>query len=141
MKKGFALLLSLVLLLPFTACGTHKIDIGTRDGVIYFNHSGKAPEVTLRHDDKIVIEDSAFFEKLVSCIDGKPAKEDTLCNCVATYVVEIEKYDFSLHSDHILIYSPMGHNIKGVNITYVECTKQEMNGLFDILDSVCQDIK
>lgn len=81
------------------------------------------------------IEDTAFFGKLIAAIDGKSAVND-LCNCEAIYNVRIDKYTFGLHIHGITISSPVGRNLKGINVFTVECKEEEMNELFDILESV-----
>ena len=131
-------LFMLCMSVSLSGCWLSKIEVGTKDGVVYFTHSSKIPEMVLRGDEKIVIQSSEFFEKLVNCIDGKPNKHLTYCNgyCESLYVVEIGKYDFALHSNHILIYSPLGYNIKGVEIFEIECSETEMQELFNILETV-----
>ena len=123
-----------------SGCWLSKIEVGVNDGVVYFTRSKQIPKMVLLADEKIVIEDSEFFEKLVNCIDGKPNKHLTYCNgyCESLYVVEIGKYDFALHSNHILIFSPLGYNIKGVEIIEIECSETEMQELFDILRNIEQ---
>ena len=136
MKKILAALLAAAILLCIAGCGSAKIEIGAQNGVLYFHHPETVPTVTLNGETEIVVEDPVFFKKLVSCIDGKPAQELLPCECRDICVVEIEKYDFVFHGDHIFIYSPMGHNIKGINITYAACTEEEIRELLGILDSV-----
>ncbi len=144
MKKlltiGLAVLLILCMCVSLSGCLLSKIEVGTNDGVVYFTRSKKVPEMLLCADEKIVIEDAIFFEKLVNCIDGKANKRLPYCNvdCASLYVVEIGKYGFALHSNHILIYSPLGRNIKGVEIIEIECSETEMQELFDILRNIEQ---
>ena len=141
-KKLFTISIAVVLMfclcIGISGCWLSKIEVGTNDGVVYFKYSKKIPEMVLRADEKILIEDATFFEKLVNCIDGKPNKHLPYCNadCASLYIVEIGKYDFCLHLNHILIYSPLGHNIKGVEIIEIECSESETQELFDILKAV-----
>lgn len=135
MKKIF---LTLVLLLSFVSlvgCDSANIAVGVEDGVAYFHTSTSTPQVVLKSEKETEINDATFFENLVSAIDGKPAVND-VCNCKAIYNIKIEKYSFGLHTHGISISSPIGHNIKGVNIFTVECTEEEMNALFSILESI-----
>ena len=136
MKKLFAIILISTTLLSLVGCNLSKIEIGVRDGAIYFEHSNRVPEVNiLVFEGQVQVKDPLFFEKLVSCIDGKPSKEIE-CVCENNiYVVEIGKHSFALRKDHIVIYSPMGYNIKGVNITKVECTEEEIDELVALLDA------
>ena len=80
--------------------------------------------------------DSALVEKLVNSIDGKPIPETVPFYPEYIYLVEIGKYDFALHEEHIIIYSPLGRNIKGQEIIEVECTKEEISELVELLDAV-----
>ena len=91
--------------------------------------------ICIRKGNELVVEDDVFFEKLVSCIDGKPVVQGPYYP-EYIYVVEIEKYDFALHDEHIFIYYPLGYNIKGVEIICVECTQEEISDLIEILDVV-----
>ena len=136
MKKIIAILFILTIFLSLTACDFSKIEISVEEGIIHIEHSDKLPKVNLLvFEGQIPVENPIFFEKLVSCIEGKN-REEMFCSasCENIYVVEIGKYDFALHKDHILIYTPLGHNIKGVSITQVECTEEEINELVALLD-------
>ena len=50
------------------------------------------------------------------------------------------RYYFNIHNasheEHIIIYSPLGRNIKGQEIIEVECTKEEISELVGLLDAV-----
>ena len=135
MKRLIAILLVLLVMLPFAGCNSAKIEVGVKAGVAYFRQSKSTPEVILNGESAIEIKDASFFGKLRTAIDGKSAVND-VCNCEAIYNVKIDKYHFGLHTHGITITWPMGHNIKGVNIFTVECTEEEMNELFGILESV-----
>ena len=89
----------------------------------------------LQGESEIEIEDKTFFGKLIAVIEGK-ATVDPVCDCQPIYNVGIDKYTFSLHTHGITISSPIGKNLKGINIFAVECTEEEINEMFDILDSV-----
>ena len=75
-------LFMLCMSVSFSGCWLSKIEVGTNDGVVYFKYSKKIPEMVLRADEKILIEDATFFEKLVNCIDGKPNKHLPYCICL-----------------------------------------------------------
>ena len=135
MKKIVAIFLTLLLMLSFMGCDTAKIEVGAENGVAYFHVSTIVPKMILKGDTEIEIEDKTFFGKLTAAIIDKPTV-DPVCYCQPIYNVGIDKYTFGLHSHGITISSPMGKNIKGTNIFAVECTEEEINELFDILDSV-----
>lgn len=134
MKRFITLLVALLIALSFVGCDSANIEVGSKDGVAYFHHSPNAPEIILMEESETKIEDTAFFGKLIAAIDGKPAAND-FCNCEAIYNVKIDKYTFALHTHGITISSPMGHNLRGINIFTVECTEEEMNELFAIVES------
>ena len=134
MKKIVLLLLTLTLL-SFIGCDSDKLDIGVKDGVAFFDCPQSKPQIVLSGESETVIEDEAFFDALISAIDGKAAVED-MCNCEALYNIRIDKYNIGLHTHGISITYPMGHNIKGLNVFTVDCTDEEMNALFEILTAV-----
>ena len=136
MKKIIALALAVVTLLCcLVGCDTAKIEVGVENGTAYFHYSQTTPDIILKGESETKIEGTSFFGKLRTAIDGKPAVED-VCNCEAIYNVRIEKYTFGLHTHGIMVSSPMGNNIKGINVFTVECSEEEMNELFDIIESV-----
>lgn len=136
MKKLFSIILMFAIFLLLSGCNFSSIEVGSKDGVAFFNYTDKIPKITLTKDEnELVVEEYEFFEKLVSCIDRKPVVQGPYYP-EYIYVVEIEKYDFALHDEHIFIYSPLGYNIKGVEIICVECTQEEISGLVEILDVV-----
>lgn len=135
MKKLLALAIILVAIsCCFIGCDTAKIEVGAENGGAYFNRGTLTPTIILKGESEIEIDDEYFFGDLVRAIEEKAAV-DPVCECQPLYTVGIDKYTFALHSHGILISSPMGRNIKGVNIFAVECTEEEMNKLFDVLDS------
>ena len=137
MKRIVAIFLILLLMLSFVGCDTAKIEVGSKNGVVYFHYSNRTPKITVnKGNEKLPVEDPAFFEKLVNCIDGKPEQETPTYYPEYIYTVEIGKYDFALHEKHIFIYSPLGRNIKGVEIIIVECTEEEISELVELLDAV-----
>ena len=139
MKKLFSIILMFAIFLLLSGCNFSSIEVGSKDGVAFFNYTDKIPKITLTKDEnELLVEDDVFFEKLVSCIDGKTALTAIEAPYYQNYiyVVEIGKYDFALHDEHIFIYSPLGYNIKGVEIICVECTQEEISGLVEILDVV-----
>ena len=137
MKKVVVLFLIILLMLSFVSCDNAEIEVGSKDGVVYFDYTNMTPNITVNKDDeKLLVEDPAFFEKLVNYIDGKPEQQTPIYYSDYIYLVEIGKYDFALHEEHIFIYSPLGHNVKGVKIIVVECTKKEIAELVELLDAV-----
>ena len=137
MKKIVAIFLVLLLLFSFAGCDTAKIEVGSKDDVVYIDYHNMTPKITVnKGDEKLPVENPVFFEKLVKSIDGKPEHETLPYYPEYIYVVEIGKYDFALHEEHIFIYSPLGHNIKGVEIIGVECTEEEISELVELLDAV-----
>ena len=119
----------------------HTVDEGMitlhlLDGKVYFDYPNTTPKITVkRGEEKLPVEDPVFFEKLVNSIDGKPIPETVPFYPEYIYLVEIGKYDFALHEGHIIIYSPLGRNIKGQEIIEVECTKEEISELVELLDA------
>ena len=72
MKKLFAIILISTTLLSLVGCNLSKIEIGVRDGAIYFEHSNRVPEVNiLVFEGQVQVRDPLFFEKLVSCIEWR----------------------------------------------------------------------
>ncbi len=137
MKKIFAIILMSTMLLSLAGCSLSTIEIGTKDGKVYFDYPNTTPNITVKKgEEKLPVEDPAFFEKLVNSIDGKPISETMTFYPEYIYLVEIGKYDFALHEEHIIIYSPLGRNIKGQEIIEVECTKEEISELVELLDAV-----
>ena len=136
MKKLLALALAAgALLCSLVGCDSAKIEVGAENGVVYFHHSTITPKIVLKGETEIEVEDEFFFGKLKAAIEGKTAV-DPICDCQPIYNVGIDKYTFEIHTHGITITSPMGKNIKGINIFAVECTEEEMNELLAILDSV-----
>ena len=135
MKKTVAIFLTLLLLLSFAGCDTAKIEVGAENGIAYFHKSTIGPKMILKGESDIEIEEDTFLGKLETAIEGKETV-DPICECQPIYNVGIDKYTFGLHTHGITISSPMGRNIKGINIFAVECTEEEINGLISILDSI-----
>ncbi len=132
MKKIVAIFLMLLLMLSFAGCDSAKIEVGAKNGVAYFNVSTIVPKMILKGETETEVEDKTFFGKLTAAIEGK-ATVDPVCDCQPIYNVGIDKYTFGLHIHGITISSPMGRNIKGINIFAVECTEEEISELLVIL--------
>ncbi len=124
--------------LSLGGCGSASIKVGIENGTAYFHYSQTTPDIILKGESETKIDDDSFFGKLRTAIDGKPAVDD-VCNCDAIYNVRIDKYTFGLHTHGIMVSSPMGYGIKGVNVFTVECSEEEMNEMFDILETVSAD--
>lgn len=136
MKRIIAICVIAVLTcLSFIGCGSAKIEVGAENGTAYFHYSQTTPDMFLKDESETKIDDASFFGKLRTAIDGKPAVND-VCNCEAIYNISIDKYIFGLHTHGITVSSPMGKNIRGVNVFTVECSEEEMNELFGIIGSV-----
>ena len=137
MKKIFAIILISTILLSLSGCSLSSIEVGSKNGVVYFDYPNTTPKITVKKgNEKLPVDDPVFFEKLVNCIDGKPIPENVPFYPEYIYLVEIGKCDFALHEEHIIIYSPLGRNIKGQEIIEVECTKEEISELVELLDEV-----
>lgn len=136
MKRIIALLLTVLFMLSFTACGLSGIEIAEDDGTAQVNCSAITPKMILTGDPEIEIKDKSVLEKLVSAIDGKPIiKEDRNYDCL--YNIRIELYDFQVHGNGIAIYKRLGRNIRGVEtVGKVECTADELNELCSALKNV-----
>ena len=127
MKKIIAICISITLFcLSLVGCDSANIEVGVEKGTAYFHYSQTTPDIILTGESETEIKGTSFFGKLRSAIDGKPAVDD-ICNCEAIYNVRIDKYTFGLHTHGIMVSSPMGNNIKGVNVFTVECSEEEMN--------------
>ena len=136
MKKIIAICVIAVLTcLSFAGCDSARIEVGTENGTAFFHYSQSRPDMFLKGEIETEIDDASFFGKLRAAIDGKSAVDD-VCNCEVVYNVRIDKYTFGLHTHGIKVSSPMGNGIKGVNVFTVECSEEEMNELFDIIESV-----
>ena len=61
---------------------------------------------------------------------------NVFCKCEAIYNIRIDKYYFGIHTHGISVSWPMGYNLEGVNVFMVECTDEEINELFKIIESV-----
>ena len=76
MKKIFAIILMSTMLLSLAGCSLSTIEIGTKDGKVYFDYPNTTPKITVKKgEEKLPVEDPVFFEKLVNSIDGKPIPE------------------------------------------------------------------
>ena len=74
MKKIFAIILMSTMLLSLAGCSLSTIEIGTKDGKVYFDYPNTTPKITVkRGEEKLPVEDSVFFEKLVNSIAGNGA--------------------------------------------------------------------
>lgn len=135
MKHFLSILLGFLIGFCFVGCDSANIEVGTKDGVAYFHHFQSSPEIIMTGEGETKINDAAFLEKLIAAIDGKAAVND-FCNCEALYNIRIDQYTFGLHTHGITVTWPMGHNIKGFNVFTVDCTEDEINALFSILDSI-----
>lgn len=138
MKKIIAICIIVALTcLSLVGCDSANIKVGVEDGTAYFHYSQTTPDIILKGENETRIEDPSFFGKLRAAIDKKTAVDD-ICNCDAIYNVRIDSYTFGLHTHGIMVSSPMGNNLKGVNVFTVECSEEEMNELFDILEPVLE---
>ena len=134
MKKLITLTLAVVAFLCcFVGCDTAKIEVGAENDIAYFHYSTATPKIVLKGETEIEIEDNSFFGKLRTAIEGKTAI-DPICDCQPIYNVGIDKYTFGLHTHGITISSPMGKNIKGINIFAVECTEEETGDAWEEVD-------
>ena len=124
----------LLLIISLFACDSSKIDVGTENGVAYFHYSQNLPKIILSGETDKAVDNTDFFVKLRTAIDGKSAI-DSVCNCEPLYVVRIDKYTFGLHTHGITVTYPAGRNIKAKIIFSVECSEEEMGEMIGILES------
>lgn len=134
MKKYIVVLIVSLIMISMVGCSSDRVDIGVEDGKAYFHDWGRTPEITLHGENDSVILNDLLFYKLMGLVNGKPIVED-LCNCEEKYNISIHEYALGLHTHGIVISAPVGRNKKETKVFSVECTKQEMNELFDILES------
>ena len=150
MKKYSLFLLVLVAVLSFCGCKATEntnssVDpvsiedlIVTENGVAYLRDLEKTLEITCGYfdddDDKyieFIIKDPAFYNKLKEIIDGKEAG-DEFCKCAGDYQVTIgDTYLLYLHMERIVVYT----DIKRYKGFTVECSQEEMQELYDIIES------
>lgn len=134
MKKYSIVLIVLLIMIFMTGCSSDRVDIGVEDGKAYFHDWGITPEIILHGENETVILNDSLFYKLMGLVNGKPIVED-LCNCEAKYNISIHEYALGLHTHGIEISVPVGRYKKETKVFSVECTEQEMNELFDVLES------
>ncbi len=126
----------LVLALSLTGCVAAEVVVAEKDGVAYFQHSGKTPEITIAGRETAKIEKEYFFEMLTKTIDGKPITHE-VCSCEeAEYRVYVDEYVFLLHTHGIAIYEKYGPDINGlIDVGVVVCSRDEMKTLFSMLEA------
>lgn len=117
------------------------IELKVENEVAYFNQLDSTSAIMRVDDRRVLIEDPTFVRKLGAAINGKST---TNCDCAPIYYVEIDGHFFYFHSHGIAFdivneeYSSPGHSSVSVTVYTVECTEEEMNELFAILDAVNQ---
>lgn len=132
MKKYFLVFLVLLIVLSFAGCKHTEFAVGIEDDAVYFHEAWRMPEILFAESGDLSIEEKPFVEKLAAVIDGKTPIYD-VCNCLPIYHVSIGSYTFALHRHSVEIYIVTEQGEKD-RMCSVDCTEEEMRGLFDILE-------
>ena len=108
------------------------IDIVVQDDVLYFNQiKASSPEIMLDTRD-VLIEDTAFVDKLGSIINGKSSLIRYDWEDKMLYRIKIGDYYFRLHAKGMDVDIP--YETTSWRTYPILCTEEEMNELFEILE-------
>ena len=107
MKKLTVLILVITIIFSLTSCKSVQTTIEVENGIVYFNRPLFTPEMILRTDEDIIIENDEFYEKLIEAVNEKPINSidgSNPCECDIEYTVKISAdyksgYYFLFH-DH-----------------------------------------
>ena len=107
MKKLTVFILVIAIVLSLASCKSVQTTIEVENGIVYFNRPLFTPEIILRTDEDIIIENDEFYEKLIEAVNEKPINSidgSNPCECDIEYTVKISAdyksgYYFLFH-DH-----------------------------------------
>ena len=107
MKKLTVFILVITIVLSLASCKSVQTTIEVENGIVYFNRPLFTPEIILRTDEDIIIENDQFYEKLIEAVNEKPINSidgSNTCECDIEYRVKISAdyksgYYFLFH-DH-----------------------------------------
>ena len=107
MKKLTVFILVITIVLSLASCKSVQTTIEVENGIVYFNRPLFTPEIILRTDEDIIIENDQFYEKLIEAVNEKPINSidgSNTCECDIEYTVKISAdyksgYYFLFH-DH-----------------------------------------
>ena len=107
MKKLTLFILAITIILSLTSCKSVQTTIEVENGIVYFKRPLFTPEMILRTDEDIIIENDQFYEKLIEAVNEKPINSidgSNSCECDIEYTVKISAdyksgYYFLFH-DH-----------------------------------------
>ena len=136
MKKIRFISLFICFILILVGCDSANIEVGSRDGIAYFNYSSIAPDIYLIDGTKnLKIEDESLFGILVDAIQEKPLIMHDDCDCKHLYSLKIKEYTFALYEHGILITQSISKIYKHRNyIGFVECDEKVMRDIFNIVE-------
>lgn len=135
MKKNISLIFTLVLFV-LVGCDSAKIEVGVRDGLVYFNDSIITPDIYLIDGkENLKIEDEYLFGKLIDSVEGKSVTMHDDCDCQPVYSLKIKEYSFALHNHGILIKKSVSKNVKHIEyIGFVECESPSMEEMLEVIE-------
>lgn len=147
MKRIFAIILTLALLLSMQGCMLIGPDFSVTDNTLNVEDSPFTPKMTLVGDDEDkAIENSAFWDKLVEAIDGKPIEDapitaEELCECALTHLVRVRGnyssgYYLTLHDHGVEISQYCKYRKCMELLGIVEVDEATMNELIGMLVEV-----
>ena len=144
MKKLTVFILAITIILSLTSCKSVQTTIEVENGIVYFNRPLFTPEMILRTDEDIIIENDQFYEKLIEAVNEKPINSidgSNPCECDIEYTVKISAdyksgYYFLFHNHGIEIQQYCKYrkclNLYGI----VELDEAQLSELFLMLEDV-----
>ena len=147
MKRLSAFILLCTLLFSTSGCILTYTEFSVTGGTLNVESSAFAPKITLVGDDEDkAIENSAFWDKLVEAIDGKPIEDapitaEELCECALTYLVRVRGnyssgYYLTLHDHGVEISQYCKYRKCMELLGIVEVDEATMNELIGMLVEV-----
>ena len=110
--------------------GFSEIHFNDKNGKACLVSLGVVPEIVVQCAVEKRIYDKDFFENLVSAIDGKEIVG--ICDCAPKCSIRVDKYTFRLKDDAIELFEEANGENKFLGM--VECTREEMNELFTVIN-------